>query len=138
MIDQTLCQRCGLPEIYHTSGQLKCSARKKPYKLRDGVEVKLGMRVWHYYRWGSPEDKIITGTVSFISSWGYITVRKDPEDQASIFDFSHEPRFSAWYSCFSSLENAEAFKKKCEEERAKLDAYIARQDKKKSQHSLSG
>jgi hypothetical protein len=130
MIDPKACQRCGLPEIYHTSGQFKCRARKKPYKLRDGGEVKLGMRVWHYHPWSHPEDKIITGIVVNIFDWGSITLRKDPEDKESIFDFHYSPSFSAWYSCFSTLENAEAFKKKCEEKRAKRDAYIAKWDKK--------
>lgn len=110
-----ICQRCGLPMTYHTSGTYKCQVRKKPYKLRDGVDVKIGMRVWHYFPWGNPGDKaIITGTVAYIIDWGSIRLRKDPEEQKGIFDMLHDGGFTARRTCFSTLEAAQAFKAKCD------------------------
>lgn len=128
-IEPNSCSRCGIPLSYHTSGQIKCSARKKPYKLRDGEEVKLGMTVWWYRH---HDNTIVKGFVSSIFSWGSLGLRKFPEDRdpGRIFDTSWEGGASAYHSCFSTLKNAEDYKAKEEKRRADLKAWCKKKGHK--------
>lgn len=131
---EKICQRCGHDKAYHkmvVNGKIYLPCiRKKPYKLADGVDVKLGMQVWHHHPWDY-EGKIITGMVRFIGSWGGITLWKYPEDRDPnrILDLAHDGYFTAKLSCFSSLENAQAAVQKSMEYKAKLDRW-ANEDKK--------
>lgn len=124
--DDETCQRCGMAKAYHKmirDGKvyLPC-IRKKPYKLADGVEVKLGMQVWHFHPYND-DLKIITGMVRFIGSWGGLTLWKYPEDRDPnrIFDLAHTGHLTARFSCYSSLENAQAAVEKRKREKAELD-----------------
>lgn len=112
----TDCLRCGLPKAYHSrtpgSNFIPC-IRKKPYKLRDHKDVTIGMQVWYVHPYDC--EKIFTGMVRIISPGGYISLWKYKQDRdpSRIFDLSYNGSFDASYSCFSSLENALAFQKKC-------------------------
>lgn len=124
--DDKTCQRCGHAKYYHTlirDGKvyLPC-IRKKPYKLADGADVKLGMQIWHFHPY-SDDLKIRTGMVRFIGSWGGLTLWKYPEDRdpKRPLDLSHEGHLTASFSCFSSLENAQAAVEKRKKEKAKLE-----------------
>jgi len=127
--DDKICQRCGHFKSYHKmivndKVYLPC-IRKKPYKLADGVDVKLGMQVWQYHPWDD-SGKIITGMVRFISGFGGLTLWKYPEDRNPdrVFDLAHDGHFTARVSCFSSLENAQAAVEKRKKEKAALDKWI--------------
>ena len=124
--DEKTCQRCGVAKAYHkmiVNGKIYIPCiRKKPYKLADGADVKLGMQVWNFHPWDT-ENKIITGMVRFIGSWGTITLWKYPEDRDPnrIFDLSHTGLLTASFSCFSSLENVQAAVEKRKLERKRLE-----------------
>lgn len=107
----TICQRCGFDKAYHkmiVDGKIhiKC-IRKKPYKLADGVDVKLGMQVWTFHKYHD-NCKIRTGMVRFIGSWGCLTLWKYAEDRDPdrIFDLSHHG-FPYAIDCYSSFEKAQ-------------------------------
>ena len=123
-----ICQRCGHDKAYHkmiVDGKIYLPCiRKKPYRLRDGVDVKLGMQVWHYHPWDD-SGIIITGMVRFISSFGGLALWKYPEDRDpdSIFYLSHSGHYTAHFSCYSSLENAQAAVEKRKLYKAKLDRW---------------
>lgn len=105
------CPRCGLSKSYHENKTLEC-VRKKPYKLRDGKEVHLGIRVWYYNRF---DKKINSGIVRFIGRNGVLSIEKDKKDRDPnnlYSDWRYDPLPSAYDSCFSSLENAEKFRDK--------------------------
>lgn len=132
------CPRCGTNKNYHTmkvDGKIymRC-IRKKPYKLADGVDVHLGMQVWHFHRWDS-EYKIITGMVRFIGSWGGLTLWKYPEDRhPETFEvdgktvtlrarLSHEGLYTAKFSCYSSLKNVQEAVEKRKKEVERLEKW---------------
>ena len=133
-----ICQRCGHDKAYHkmiVDGKIYLPCiRKKPYRLRDGVDVKLGMQVWHYHPWDD-SGNIITGMVRFISSFGGLTLWKYPEDRGTkefVFEgktiilpdrMSHDGHYTAHFSCYSSLENAQAAVEKRKLYKAKLDRW---------------
>jgi len=137
--DDKTCQRCGVAKAYHKmiiNGKvyIKC-IRKKPYKLADGVDVKLGMQVWHFYPY-SNDLKIITGMVRFISKNGGLCLWRYPDDREpqsyTLEDgrvielpgmLAHDGHYTAYFSCYSSLENAQAAVEKRKKEKAKLDAW---------------
>jgi hypothetical protein len=109
------CMTCGLPKTWHNPGNVPCLKRRKPYKLRDRVDVKIGMRVWHYNPFAETgRGEIITGIVRFITNGGSIRLSKDPKDRDPnrVFDTCWDPYFEAYFSCFSSLENAQKLKDK--------------------------
>jgi len=90
--------------------------RKKPYKLRDGTDAIMGMKIWHYNSDHSPN--ICTGDVIGIHSYGELQC------------LMHQPMFDGDYcsplmgnrygsysytarrTCFSSLEAAEQAREK--------------------------
>jgi len=124
VFEDHICMRCGLDKAYHKKKAMgehviPC-IRKKPYKLRDGVEVKLGMQVWICHPFDdvtgvhTKGTKLKTGLVRSIMRWGSLRVWKFPidRDQNKIFDICWEPSFEAGYCCFSSEESAETFRKK--------------------------
>jgi len=126
--DDKTCQRCGYAKEYHKmirdgKKYLPC-IRKKPYKLADSVDVKLGMQVWHFHPY-SKDLKIITGMVRFILKGGSLSLWKYPEDRDpnKIFNLSHDGILTASFSCFSSLENAQAAVEKRKKEILHLDRY---------------
>ena len=137
--DDKTCQRCGYAKYYHEmtiDGKIYIPCiRKKPYKLADGVDVKLGMQIWNFHPY-SNDLKIKTGMVRFIRSWGGLCIWKYPEDRDPnrIFDLAHEGQLTASFSCFSSLENAQAAVEKRKKEIAKLEEI---EKKYKEKHKIS-
>ncbi len=123
----TDCQRCGMPKSYHkmiVNGKVYINCiRKKPYKLRDGTDVKIGMQIWHMHPWDN-EYRITTGMVRFIGSSGLLFLWKYPCDRHSEIFTLEDGRTidvginrlgidihpTAYVSCFSSLENVLNFK----------------------------
>jgi len=144
--DDKTCQRCGYAKSYHemiVDGKvyIKC-IRKKPYKLADGVEVKLGMQVWHYHPWDD-SGKIITGMVRFIRENGGLCLWRYPDDRnpesytlqdGRVIELpgrlSHDGHYTAHFSCYSSLENAQAAVEKRKRKKAELEAWKEKQRKK--------
>lgn len=126
--DDKTCQRCGYAKAYHKmkiDGKIYLPCiRKKPYKLADGVDVNLGMQIWHFHPY-SNDLKIKTGMVRFISKWGGLCLWKYPEDRdpKRPLDLSHEGHLTASFSCFSSLENAQAAVEKRKKEIAALEKW---------------
>jgi len=120
------CPRCGKLSGYHNKAHLGLNTlpcvRKKPFKLRDGTDLKLGMEVWHVDTWDKTQP-IIRGMVRFITSWGSIRLYRYPEDvlwkdfsvpneiiQVPSIAFDHT--FSAYRSCFSTKQAALDFQAK--------------------------
>jgi hypothetical protein len=134
------CQRCGHAKSYHKmkvdgKAYIKC-IRKKPYKLADGVDVKLGMQVWNFHPYDD-DFRIITGMVRFISSCGGLCLWRYPDDREprsyTLEDgrvielpgrLSHDGHLTAKFHCYSSLENAQAAVEKRKKEKARLEAWI--------------
>lgn len=132
------CPRCGFNKNYHTmivDGKVYIPCiRKKPYKLKDGVDVKLGMQVWYHYPFDET-GSIITGMVRFISSFGGLSLWRYVEDRIpetrTINDvvinlpgpLSYDVHPNSYVSCFSSLANAQAFVEKKKKEREALEKW---------------
>lgn len=122
------CMRCGHDIRYHKmirdgKKYLPC-IRKKPYKLADGADIKLGMQVWHSHPWDK-DHKIITGMVRFISKFGGLTLWRYPEDRDPdrIWDLAHDGHFTARFSCYSSLENLQQAIEKIKTKNAQLEKW---------------
>lgn len=126
------CMRCGLSKNYHEmkkedgSVYVPC-VRKKPYKLADGTDIRLHMQVW-FYRPNFPELGIQTGMVKFIREWGNLSLWNYPENReyreyicdngkkVSIpTNLGLETSITGYEHCFSTLEGAEKYKRKCED-----------------------
>ena len=119
------CPRCGIHVIYHNkknTGMVIPCIRKKPYKLADGVDVVLGMQVWHFHQ-HDPNAQIITGKVMRIREWGQMRLKKYPSEHTytgKVYEDKDGRKIrlpdsrSVWvdydveahHSCYSSLENA--------------------------------
>jgi hypothetical protein len=99
--------------------------RKKPFKLADKTDLKIGMQVWLYNRYHE-NDAIYTGMVRFISSWGHVNIWKYPEDRdpKRFLNIAYENSYIARRDCFSTLKGAEEFREKEIKAREQLKAWM--------------